>query len=54
MELPALYVFKSGNLVMHSGLVSDAMKAYNDAKSKILETKDKEEEEERDKEEEDE
>ena len=44
MELPALYVFKSTNLVMHSilpDLVSDAMKTYNDAKSNTLETKDK-------------
>ena len=43
MELPALYVFKSTNLVMHSklsDLVSDAMKTYNDANSKTLETKD--------------
>ena len=37
-------VFKSTNLAVHSklpGLVSDAMKKYNDAKSKTLETKDK-------------
>ena len=43
MELPTLYVFKSANLVMHlklPGLVSDAMKTYNNAKSKTLETKD--------------
>ena len=43
MELPALYVFKSTNLVMHSklsDLVSDATKTYNDANSKTLETKD--------------
>ena len=39
-----LYVFKSASLLMFSklpGLVSDAMKTYNNAKSKILETKDK-------------
>ena len=45
IELPALYVFKSTNhLVMHSklpDLVSDAMKTYNNAKSKTLETKNK-------------
>ena len=44
MELPAVYILKSTNLVMHSklqSLVSDAMKTYNDAKSKTLETKDK-------------
>ena len=43
MELPTLYVFKSANLVMHlklPDLVSDAMKTYNNAKSKTLETKD--------------
>ena len=39
-----LYVFKSASLLMFSklpGFVSDAMKTYNNAKSKILETKDK-------------
>ena len=40
MELPALHVFKSTNLIMH-WLVSDAMKTYNDAKSITLETKNK-------------
>ena len=43
MELPALYISNSTNLVMHSklsGLVSDAIKTYSDAKSKALETKD--------------
>lgn len=43
-ELPTFYVFKSTNVVMHSrlpGLVSDPMKIYNDAKSKILKAKDK-------------
>ena len=41
MELLALFVFKSANLIMHlklTGLVSDAMKAYNDAKSKTLQS----------------
>ena len=36
-----LFVFKSANLVMHlklTGLVSDAMKAYSDAKSKTLQS----------------
>ena len=45
IELPALYVFKSANhLVMYSklpDLFSDAMKTYNNAKSKTLETKNK-------------
>ena len=44
MQLPVLYVLKSTNLVMHSklpGLVRNAMKTYNYAKSKTLETKDK-------------
>ena len=44
MELPAQYVFKFTNLVIHSklqSLVSNAMKTYSDAKSKTLKTKDK-------------
>ena len=43
IELPALCVFKSANLVMHSKslvLVCDTMKTYNNAKSKTLEKKD--------------
>ena len=41
MELLAVFVFKSANLVMHlklTGLVSDTMKAYNDAKSETLQS----------------
>ena len=43
MELRSVCVFESTNLVTHSklpGLVSGAMKTYNDAKSKSLKTKD--------------
>ena len=43
VELPALCVFKSTNLVMHSKslvLVSYTMRTYNNAKSKTLEKND--------------
>ena len=43
VELPALCVFKSTNLVMHSKslvLVSDTMRKYDNAKSKTLEKND--------------